>query len=119
MDTKPLPPATGLVVLPEPVVPEYIIVHAGRPEDSSAPNHWVPFRDYIKNVASSEIYANWPQQTIVANVLAIISFTLNRVYTVICGKGKPKKPATFFNGLHTFKSYQIIINLLDDHQPQF
>ena len=81
MDTKPLPPATGLVVLPEPVVPEYVIVHAGKPADTSAPNHWVPFRDYIKNVASSEIYANWPEQTILANVLAIISFTLNRIYT--------------------------------------
>ena len=81
MDTKPLPPSTGLVVLPEPVIPEYVVVHAGRPEDTSAPNYWVPFKDYIKNVASCEIYANWPQQTIIANVLAIISFTLNRVYT--------------------------------------
>jgi len=45
MDTKPLPPATGLVVLPEPVVPEYVIVHAGKPADASAPNHWVSFRD--------------------------------------------------------------------------
>jgi hypothetical protein len=41
----------------------------------------VPYRDYIKNVASSEIYATWPQSTITANVLAIMSFTLNRVYT--------------------------------------
>jgi len=80
-DVKPMPPATGLVVLPEPVVPEFVIVHAGRPENASAPRHWVPFRDYIKNVASSEIYATWPEQTIKANVLAIISFTLNRVYT--------------------------------------
>ena len=81
MDAKPLPPSTGLVVLPEPVIPEYVIVHAGRPDDKTAPNHWVPFRDYIKNVASSEIYANWPEQTIRANVLAILSFTLNRIYT--------------------------------------
>ena len=81
MDTKPLPASTGLVVLPEPVVPEFVIVHAGKPDDKSAPNHWVPFRDYIKNVASSEIYANWPEQTIRANVLAILSFTLNRIYT--------------------------------------
>ncbi|MCL2579026.1 MAG: peptidoglycan-binding protein [Oscillospiraceae bacterium] len=81
MDTKSLPPSTGLVVLPEPVVPEYVIVHAGKPDDATAPNHWVPFRDYIKNVASSEIYANWPEETIKANVLAILSFTLNRIYT--------------------------------------
>ncbi len=80
-DTKPLPPSTGFVVLPEPVIPEYIIVHAGTPKNSSAPNYWIPFTDYIKNVASSEIYATWPEQTIRANVLAIISFTLNRVYT--------------------------------------
>ncbi|MEG2935255.1 MAG: spore cortex-lytic protein, partial [Clostridium sp.] len=59
---KPLPPPpSGLVVLPEPVVPEYIIVHAGTPSNSSAPNYKVPYRDYIKNVASSEIYATWTE----------------------------------------------------------
>lgn len=78
---KPLPPPTGFVVLDEPVVPEFIIVHDGLPEDKNAPNYWVPFRDYIKNVASSEIYDTWPEQTIYANVIAIISFTLNRVFT--------------------------------------
>lgn len=78
---KPLPPPTGFVVLDEPVVPEFIVVHDGLPEDTSAPNYWVPFRDYIKNVASSEIYSTWPDQTIYANVIAIISFTLNRVFT--------------------------------------
>lgn len=78
---KPLPPPTGFVVLDEPVVPEFIIVHDGLPEDTSAPNYWVPFRDYIKNVASSEVYSTWPEQTIYANVIAIISFTLNRVFT--------------------------------------
>ncbi len=80
-EVKPLPPPQGLVVLPEPVVPEYIIVHAGVPSDATAPNYWVPFRDYIKNVASCEIYSTWPEATITANVLAIISFTLNRVFT--------------------------------------
>lgn len=78
---KPLPPPTGFVVLDEPVVPEFIVVHDGLPENASAPNYWVPFRDYIKNVASSEIYSTWPEQTIYANVIAIISFTLNRVFT--------------------------------------
>ena len=78
---KPLPPPTGFVVLDEPVVPEFIVVHDGLPEDSSAENYWIPFRDYIKNVASSEIYSTWPEQTIYANVIAIISFTLNRVFT--------------------------------------
>lgn len=78
---KPLPPPTGFVVLDEPVVPEFIVVHDGLPENTSARNFWVPFRDYIKNVASSEIYSTWPSQTIYANVIAIISFTLNRVFT--------------------------------------
>ena len=78
---KPLSAPTGFVVLDEPVVPEFIVVHDGLPADTSAQNYWVPFRDYIKNVASSEIYSTWPDQTIYANVIAIISFTLNRVFT--------------------------------------
>lgn len=80
-EVKELPPATGFVILKEPVIPEYIVVHDGEPKDSSAPNYWIPYKDYIKNVASSEIYATWPTECIKANVLAIISFTLNRVYT--------------------------------------
>lgn len=83
------PPPTGFVVLPEPVVPEFIVVHAGRPEDDSAPNYTVRYRDYIKNVASCEIFSTWPQNTIRANILCIISFTLNRIYTEwYRGKGK-------------------------------
>ena len=80
-EVKPLPDPEGLVVLPEPVIPEYVVVHAGRPDDPSAPDYWVPFKDYIKNVACSEIYSTWKTEAIKANVLAIISFTLNRVYT--------------------------------------
>lgn len=80
-EVKELPDAGGFVVLPEPVIPEFIVVHAGLPSDSSAPNYWVPFKDYIKNVGSCEIYATWPENTIQANILAILSFTLNRVYT--------------------------------------
>ena len=72
---------SGEIVLSRVVVPETIIVHDGVPTNSSAPNYFVPYRDYIKNVASSEIYSTWPESTIVANVLAIMSFTLNRVYT--------------------------------------
>lgn len=72
---------TGEIVLSRVVVPQTVIVHDGVPTNASAPNYYVPYRDYIKNVASSEIYATWPQSTIVANVLAIMSFTLNRVYT--------------------------------------
>lgn len=72
---------TGEIVLSRVVVPEYIIVHDGSPRDSTAKNYYVRYKDYIKNVASSEIYATWPANTIRANVLAIMSFTLNRVYT--------------------------------------
>lgn len=72
---------TGEIVLSRVVVPEYVIVHDGVPTDSSAPNYWVRYRDYIKNVASSEIYATWTDAAIRANVLAIMSFVLNRVYT--------------------------------------
>lgn len=72
---------SGEIVLSRVVVPEYVVVHDGAPSDSTAQNYYVRYRDYIKNVASSEIYATWPVETIKANVLAIMSFTLNRVYT--------------------------------------
>ena len=72
---------SGEIVLSRVVVPEYIVVHDGSPRDSTAKNYYVKYKDYIKNVASSEIYATWPEDTIRANVLAIMSFTLNRVYT--------------------------------------
>ena len=72
---------TGEIVLCRVVVPQTIIVHDGVPTDPTATNYYVPYSDYIKNVASSEIYATWPKETITANVLAIMSFTLNRVYT--------------------------------------
>lgn len=72
---------TGEIVLSRVVVPEYIVVHDGSPRDSTARNYYVKYKDYIKNVASSEIYATWPANTIRANILAIMSFTLNRVYT--------------------------------------
>lgn len=79
-ETKPTT-ETGEIVLSRVVVPEYIIVHDGPPADRSATDYYVKYKDYIKNVASSEIYATWPEATIIANVLAIQSFTLNRIYT--------------------------------------
>ena len=72
---------SGEIVLSRVVVPQTIVVHDGAPTDSTARDYYVPYRDYIKNVASSEIYATWPDAAIRANVLAIMSFTLNRVYT--------------------------------------
>lgn len=72
---------SGEIVLSRVVVPEYVVVHDGSPGDSTAKDYYVKYSDYIKNVASSEIYATWPEDTIRANILAIMSFTLNRVYT--------------------------------------
>lgn len=63
-----------------PIIPEYITVHLG-PPDSNAQNVTLPFIDYVKNVASSEIYPTWPENALRANIYAIISFALNRVYT--------------------------------------
>lgn len=68
-------------VLQKVVIPENIIVHDGIPTNANAANYTVSFIDYIKNVASSEIYSTWPKETIKANVLAIISFALNRIFT--------------------------------------
>ena len=72
---------TTPLVLSKVLIPENIVVHDGIPTNFSAPNYTVPFIDYIKNVASSEIYSTWPKETIKANVLAIISYTLNRIFT--------------------------------------
>lgn len=63
-----------------PYIPENITVHLGAP-DQPAANVTVPFADYVKNVASSEVYPTWDDSALVANILAIISFALNRVYT--------------------------------------
>ncbi|WP_320937647.1 peptidoglycan-binding protein [Enterocloster lavalensis] len=72
---------SGEIVLSRVVVPQTVVVHDGAPTDRTAKDYYVPYRDYIKNVASSEIYSTWPRATITANVLAMMSFTLNRVYT--------------------------------------
>ena len=80
-EVKPLPDGDGFIVLSAPVIPEFMVVHLGVPDDTTAQNVWVPFKDYITNVACCEIYSTWPEQTIRANVLAILAFALNRVYT--------------------------------------
>jgi len=79
-EVKPMPD-TGEIVLSRVVIPEYVIVHDGVPGDSTAENYWVRYKDYIKNVASCEIYSTWAESALYANILAIMSFTLNRVYT--------------------------------------
>ena len=72
---------SGEIVLSRVVIPEYVIVHDGPPSDRGAKDYYVRYRDYIKNVASGEIYSTWPDAALRANILAIMSFTLNRVYT--------------------------------------
>ena len=116
---KPLPPPpSGFVVLPEPVVPEFVVVHQGLPDDPSAPNYTVKFNDYIKNVASSEIFSTWPETTIRANVYCILSFTLNRIYTEwYRGKGKNFDVTSstaydhaFMYGRNIYKSISVVVD---------
>ena len=117
-EVKPLPDASGLVVLPKPVVPEFIVVHLGVPTDASAPNVWVRFTDYIKNVASSEIYSTWQAETIKANVLAIVSFALNRVFTEwYRGKGyeftitnSTAYDQAYVHGRNSFEQISVIVD---------
>lgn len=59
----------GEIVLSRVVIPEYVVVHDGVPS-SNAKDYYVTYKDYIKNVASSEIYATWPEATLEANILA-------------------------------------------------
>ena len=110
---------SGEIVLSRVVIPEYIIVHDGPPSDNGAKDYYVTYRDYIKNVASSEIYATWPDATLRANILAIMSFTLNRVYTEwYRGKGKDFTITSstafdqkWINGKNTYDS---ISNVVDE-----
>ena len=67
--------------MPEARIPEFITVHLGDPDDVAAPNIQVPFIDYIKNVASSEIYPTWPESALRANIYAQVTYALNRIYT--------------------------------------
>ena len=63
-----------------PTVPENITVHLG-PPDAAAENVTIPFIHYVANVASSELYPTWPENALRANMIAQVSFALNRVYT--------------------------------------
>lgn len=63
-----------------PVIPQNITVHLG-PPGAEAENVTVPFIDYVKNVASSEIYPTWPEEALRANIFAIVTYALNRIYT--------------------------------------
>ena len=114
----PDPPPTGSVVLDNPVVPEFIIVHDGAPDDPTAPRYSIPFKDYIKNVASSEIYSTWPIAAIRANVICILSFTLNRVFTEFYrGRGFTITSSTahdhkFIRGRNIYQSISTVVDEL-------
>ena len=106
-----------------PTIPEYITVHLG-PPDSNAPNVTVPFADYIKNVASSEIFPTWPESAIRANIYAQISFALNRIYTDYYGSRGYDFDITnsigidqsFVNGRDIFENVsQIVDQIFNDY----
>lgn len=100
-----------------PYIPERITVHLG-PPDSNAPNVTVSFQDYVKNVASSEIYPTWDESALRANILAIISFALNRVYTEFYRSrgydfeitNSTAIDQAFVNGRSTFESVDRIVD---------
>lgn len=103
----------------QPYIPTYITVHLG-PPDSNAENVTVTFQDYIKNVASSEIYPTWQTSALRANILAQISFALNRVYTEFYpSRGYPFQITSstaydqkFINGRNVFDSVSTLVDEL-------
>lgn len=105
-----------------PYIPNYITVHLGAPSASAA-NVTVPFTDYVKNVASSEIYPTWNESALRANILAIISFALNRVYTEFYrSRGYPfditsstAYDQNFVNGRSYFQSISDIVDDIFDN----
>ncbi len=102
-----------------PYIPEKITVHLGAP-DEDAENVTVPFSDYIKNVASSEIYPTWPESALRANILAQISFALNRVYTEYYRSrgynfnitNSTAYDQSFVNGRNYFNTVSVIVDEL-------
>ena len=107
--------------MPTPRIPEKIVVHLGAP-DSDAENVSISFADYIKNVASSEIYPTWPREALKANILAQISVALNRVYTEFYrSKGynfditsSPAYDQTFVYGRDVFSNISEIVDEIFD-----
>ena len=106
-----------------PYIPEYITVHLG-PPGADAPNVTVPFIDYVKNVASSEVYPTWEVSALRANILAIVSFALNRIYLdYYRSRGYPFDITSttaydqrYVNGRSTFDSIDRLVDeLFDDY----
>jgi len=114
------PPADNFDI--EVMIPDIVIVHGGHPKVSAAPKYTVPFKDYIKNVTAHEIYATWPKETIKANVLCVISYTLNRVYK----KHYSEKGFTITNStsvdhmyVHQGTTYEEINTIVDEIFSQY
>ena len=110
-------------VLPRVIIPEYVIVHDGAPT-ANATRHVVSFRDYIKNVTSSEIFSTWPVESIKANVHAIVSFTLNRYFTEwYKSRGHAftitSSPAFDQKYTHNRTIFQSISNVVDEYFRYF
>lgn len=107
--------------MPDPRIPEQIVVHLGAP-DSDAQNVSVSFADYIKNVASSEIYPTWPREALKANILAQISVAMNRVYTEFYRSrgynfditNSPAYDQTFVNGRDVFANISELVDEIFD-----
>lgn len=107
--------------MPNPRIPEQIVVHLGSP-DSDAQNVSVSFPDYIKNVASSEVYPTWPEEALRANIIAQISVALNRVYTEFYRSrgynfditNSPAYDQTFVNGRDVFANISELVDELFD-----
>ena len=108
---------------PLPYIPDFITVHLGPPA-SNAGNVTVSFRDYVKNVASSEVYPTWNENALRANILAITSFALNRVYTEFYrSRGYPFDITSstaydqqFYDGRNVFSTISVLVDeLFDDY----
>jgi hypothetical protein len=113
-------------VLPTIVIPEYIIVHDGAPTNTNAANYYVRFTDYIKNVASGEIYSTWPIEAIKANVYAILSFTMNRIFTEwyksqgynFTITSSPKYDQTYVHNRTIFKKISDVVDQIFNYHIQ-
>ncbi len=107
--------------MPNPIIPEEIVIHLGSP-DTDAMNVTETFADYIKNVASSEIYPTWPEEALKANIMAQISVALNRVYTEFYRANgynfditnSPAYDQTYVYGRDIFENISVLVDELFD-----
>lgn len=106
------------------IIPEFVVVHDGPARDKSTRDYYVRYKDYIKNVASCELYPTWPKAAVTANILAILSFTMNRVYTQwYRNKGFDftitSSTAFDYKWMHGRNIYQSISRIVDELFDQY